>query len=148
METLLTDDHCTAPVRGPSSAAAASTLSSSVSTEQCRQALLPTSADPLLSFTVPTAPSSAGKTRLKLTMGIPRVNLVVNPNPCLEKPALSHSKIPRPAALQGYCRHWCVTVVRWCLFNKWASTLIVQAYVWKCKHWQKLISPYNVILQQ
>ena len=59
METLLTDDHCTAPVRGPSSAAAASTLSSSASTEQCRQALLPTSADPLLSFMVPTAPSSA-----------------------------------------------------------------------------------------
>jgi len=23
-------------------------------------------------------------------MGIPGVNLVVNPNPCLEKPALSH----------------------------------------------------------
>jgi len=61
MESLLTD-HCTARVPGPSSATAASALSSSASTEQCQQALLPTSADPLLSFKVPTAPSSAQAT--------------------------------------------------------------------------------------
>lgn len=65
MEPLLTADQCDALVPGPSSATTASTVTSAASTEQCKQAVLATSADLLLSghsVTMPTAPSSAAAT--------------------------------------------------------------------------------------